>query len=94
MHSPQREPRDKSGQDLNRVSTVQVIDAGKSGQHWAVLKTNRDGAGNPDGDQRAAVPHNTQPSSRQGRWSLPAADFTQLSVLSLFLVFCPFLWDP
>ena len=40
------------------------------------------------------MPHNTQPSSRQGRWSLPAADFTQLSVLSLFLVFCPFLWDP
>lgn len=50
IHSPQRELRDKSGQDLNRVSTVQVADAKKSEQHWAVLKTNRDSAGNPDGD--------------------------------------------
>ena len=50
MHSPQRELRNKSGQDLKRVSTVQVTDVGKSGQHWAVLKTNGDGAYNPDGD--------------------------------------------
>ena len=44
------ELRNKSGQDLKRVSTVQVTDVGKSGQHWAVLKTNGDGAYNPDGD--------------------------------------------
>ena len=50
MHTPQRELQDKSGQDLNRVSTVQAADARKSEQRWAVLKTDRDGAGNPDGD--------------------------------------------
>ena len=50
MHTPQRELQDKSGQDLNRVSTVQAADARKSEQHWAVLKTNRHGADNPDGD--------------------------------------------